>query len=509
VSKPLGHTFGRGMSLYAISAVAARIASFASQIVLGVLLLEAEFGIFAAAFGVAAFTGALRAGGVQQVLQTFTGDRFEREVGAYAQLSFAAGLLGAVATAIAAIVVPDWYGAPSMRAVLLVLAAGMLLGSASAVFRSRLQSRLDFAYLARVDLVNAFVRAGSAVAVAFAGGGALAFAVPILVVALVEVAAFGLRSKLPWSAYAASRSDLLSAWRTVRWTLLVTIASTVVYQGDYLAASLFVSKEVLGVYFFVYALCNQPMYLVTGTLGELIAPVVSRLRDQPERLSAAVLRIARALGVFLPFAAFGVPVLLPELDRLVWGGKWAAAAWPGMLLSLEITFLITTTLLYGGLNAIGAFRAAGIIECLRAAAILLGAGAGAWWFGTTLGIAAGVLVVAGGTSALASVVVLRRFGASIGQAAASVFVGPLVAAVVAVLLRIGLDRIAGWSGADSERRLLHAVEFVAAAAAYGVVVLLVLRTCFRRTIHDAISILPARVARLAARVVGAPPTAVT
>ncbi|MFO0827610.1 MAG: oligosaccharide flippase family protein [Phycisphaerales bacterium] len=490
------------MSVYAIAAIVSRIVSFASQIVLGRVLTEAQFGVFAKAFGVTAATGCLRSGGVQQYLQTLPQDRFEREVGPYLMIATIAATIGGGATLAAAFIAPAFYGLPEMRWPLVVLAASVFLNAIAWVFRARLQSEMRFVTLAATDLANMFMRAILAVSLAMLGGGALALAVPIMAATFVEFVVFGSRARMRREHWRTSRSELRAAWGVARWTLLWMIGSTVVFQGDYFAASFFVTEEALGVYYFTVSLCNQPNYVIASAMLELVGPAVSRLNDAPERRASAVMRLARGIGVFLPLVAFVVPVLLPELDRMVWRGKWAAAHWPAFLLSLDICFLSATYLLYGAVNAIGAFRFAAVLECIRAAGVVTGAALGGFLFGTPMGLAAMGCLVAGGTSAVISSIILRQFGAHPVRGFLSVLVGPCIVAATMVPLRLGLDAISGWSGADDLHRWRYGIEMAGAGVAYAIASIVLARTVFRSRIREAVAIMPARIARVATLLVG-------
>ncbi|MFO0827611.1 MAG: oligosaccharide flippase family protein [Phycisphaerales bacterium] len=498
----VGRAFARGISIYAVAAVVSRLVSFAAQIVLGRLLSDREFGIFAAAFGVVAVTGCLRSGGVQHYLQALPSERFDRDAGPYVWLATIAAAVGGVATLMAAVAVGWFDRPPAMRLVLVVLAGWVFLNAISLIYRARMQSEMRVLSLAVTEVVGMLLRSVLGIVLALFGAGAMAIALPMTITSLFETVVFGSQARMRREHWRATRAELRAAWHTVRWTLLFAVCAVVVFQGDYFAASFFLSDESLGNYYFAFSLCNQPTYVVVGTFTAFIAPVVSRLGDSRDRQASAVLRLARAMGVLVPVIAFVVPALLPELDHLVWAGKWHVVNATAVPLTLAICLMSSTALLYGATNGIGAFRLAAIIETARAVAVFVGAGLGAWWFGSPFGVASMLCIVAGGISVIGSSVILRLFGANPWRAALSVLVGPCVVAVAVGGLRLGLNRVSGWSGADDEHRWRYAIELVAAGVAYTAVVVLVARVCFRTTVREAIALLPDRVSRLAQYLVG-------
>ncbi len=492
----IGRSFGRGAAFLSIGAVASRFASFLSQIVLGAVLTKEQFGIFGVALGVLAVTGCLRGGVVHQYLQTLNPKRFNSEAGPYVRLAGYASAIGAVATAIAAILVPSWMSEPALRSVLIVLAVNALTPFFNSPLRARMQVEMRFGTMTAVDSINAVLRTVVAVTLAYAGAGALALAVPLLASAMFEGIVFRIMLRLRIFSLARSPGRLDEAFRTVRWTILLAIASTTVYQGDYLASSLFAPAAVVGVYYFAYGLCNQSALVAGSMLGEVVAPATAKLRSDPARLAAAVLRIARGLGLLIPGLVFVIPVIFPEVDYLVWKGRWHEASAITFALSLQVTILLITTLLYSTRQGQGDFRSPAILECIRGAAVMLGAGLGAYLSPTPFGIATGVLALGGTTSLVVGAWMIRSMGVSGPRAVMVMLGGPLAACGLAIALRYGMDHVQGWSGAGEAHRWRWAIEILAGAVSFFALYAVIVRLFFHHSLRDMIGIAPARLARL-------------
>lgn len=447
MGKGLGFDFGRGALWLGAGNTAARALGVVAQLVLGAYLTDGDFGVFALATGVTSLTLCLRGGNIVGYLQTLDDERFRSQSGGFIRLSGLACLIGLGSTLLAALWAPAFVAARDIRGVLYVFAAMSCVPFFSMPSRACLAARLAFGRLAVVDCVSALVRAGLAIALALRGIGAYALVIPIAASAILEAILLQRLMPVPVLRLAVHADNTKAAAYTVRWTMLAAVASTMIYQGDYLGASYFVPTDVLGQYFFAYALCNQVGYLATSMLGAIIAPIIARMGDDHQRQEAAGLRLAAGLALFLPGILMILPVAFPEIDQLVWGGRWEGVRWPLLLIGPHLACLLTTTLLYGALHGRGHFRMPALLDCMRAVALLSGAALGAAVFRTAGGIALGTFLLGGTASVCASVAVARALGSSTGAALKLLGGGPLVAFTVAAAIRSGVDTIQGWSGA--------------------------------------------------------------
>jgi len=472
MGKGLGFDFGRGALWLGVSSAAARAFGVVAQLVLGASLSDADFGVFALAMGLTSLTMCLRGGNVGGYLQTLDDERFPKEAGGFIRLSGLACLIGLGATLLAALWAPAFVATRGVRGVLVAFAGTACVSFFSMPSRACLAARLAFGRLAVVDCVSAFVRAGVAIALAVQGMGAYALVIPIVASGIVEAILLNRFMPVPVLRLAVRAGNTRAAAHTVRWTMLAALASTMIYQGDYLGASYFVSTDVLGQYFFAYSLCNQIGYLSTSMLGGIIAPIIARMGDDRQRQEAAGRRLAAGLALVIPGILMTLPVAFPEFDRLVWGGRWEVVRWPLVLMAPHLACLLTTTLLYGALHGRGHFRLPALLDCMRAVALLAGAALGAAWFHTAGGIAIGALLLGGTASVVASVAVTASLGNSRVAAVKLLGGGPLLVLAIATLIRHGSDTVQGWSGATLGHDPRWFIEAVATAAvfliAYGV-----------------------------------------
>jgi O-antigen/teichoic acid export membrane protein len=496
----LGATFGRGAAFLSLGAVVSRITSFAAQIALGVLLTAEEFGVFGLALGYMTWTACLRGGVVHTYLQTLKPERFLEEAAPYVRLSFFASLFGALATFALAAILPQWRPEPLLGTVLLILGMHAMMPFFNSAYRASMQVRMRFGAIALVDSINSVARVVVAVGLAYGGWGPVALAAQLLVSALLEAVIFAWMTRLPLLSLLRGPGDMRTALHTVRWTMLLAIASTAVYQGDYFAAGIFAPTAVVGLYYFTYGLCNQSGYLAASMLAEIVGPTIAKVRDEPARRAAAALRIANALSILLPGLSFGIPVIFPEFEQLIWGGRWAEAKWVAFVLSAQVSLLLTTTLLYATRQGMGDFRTPAMLECIRAIAVILGAGTGAAISPTPMGIAVGALVVGGGTSVALSTWLIRALGAPAWSALRSLLAPQVAAALAALALRWLADRFGGYTGATGPRDWRWAIEGIVMGLAFVAAYAAICRVLFRPILLDMIGIAPRRIAAVLRRI---------
>jgi O-antigen/teichoic acid export membrane protein len=496
----LGASFGRGAAFLSLGAVVSRITSFVAQIALGSLLTAEQFGVFGLALGYITWTTCLRGGVVHTYLQTLKPERFVEEAAPYVRLSFFASLFGALATFVLAAVVPQWRPEPLLGLVLLIMGIHAMMPFFNSAYRACMQVRMQFGAIAAVDSINSIARVVVAVGLAYGGWGPVALAAQLLVSAVIEAVVFAWVTRLPLLTILRTPGDLRPAFHTVRWTVLLAIASTAVYQGDYFAAGLFAPTAVVGLYYFTYGLCNQSGYLAATMLAEIVGPTIAKVRDEPARRAAAALRIANALSILLPGLSFGIPVIFPEFERLIWGGRWEEAKWVAFVLSAQVSLLLTTTLLYATRQGMGDFRTPAILECVRAVAVMLGAGAGALVSPTPMGIAVGALAVGGSTTVLLSTWLIRALGAPAWSALRSLLAPQIAAALAALGLRWLADRYGGYTGATGPRDWRWAIEGIVMGIAFVVAYAAICRLLFRPILLDMIGIAPRRIAAVLSRI---------
>jgi PST family polysaccharide transporter len=323
--EPVGRRAGRGMLWMVGGTAVTKAGSLITQVVLGWILSDGDFGVYAIAVSVALIAQVLRDGGIRVLLVQEGDPAFERQVRPAFWMSlvfslFCAAGLVAVAPALAGV-----FGEPELVPVLLVLALSLPVQSMVVPAVARLQIDLRFRTLARIELVSSIIRYGLTIVLALAGLGPLAFAIPIVAAAAYEALAGWLATRVT----AWRRPVELDRWRSLfrrsKWVMLNTLATAVPRQSDYFALGLSAPIDVVGVYFFAYQLTFQfASLLQTNIRKVLLASFASRHTDR-DWLERSLLRACEALALVSSLALVSLIALAGDLEALVWRGRWSDA----------------------------------------------------------------------------------------------------------------------------------------------------------------------------------------
>lgn len=311
----------------------------------------------------------------------------EKLPGAIATVNLLSGLLLAGLTITASGVVADFFSAPALRPLLMVLSLGLLLKSAAIAPRAMLQRKLDFRSIGYADIVGGVT--GSAVAILAVSLGAdvwsmawqaLATDLIITVILLVRAPVTPpnlrfreVREVLPFSLRVFGSSALAYLSRNLD-NILV---------GKYLGVAS------LSLYSMSYRVLVVPVQMIGQTVNRVVFPLFSRMVGQPQQMARGLLATTEMLAFAAIPLMLGLSAAAPQLVLLVLGEEWIAAAPVLTLLCVagarETVFYITQPLM----RAKGAGKLIFRYEWL-AAAVQLGGIIIGLQFGV-VGVAAGVL----------------------------------------------------------------------------------------------------------------------
>lgn len=393
----LGAVARRGMTWMTGAAILTKFASVAAQLVLAWLLAPRDFGLYAAAIGVAGFVTAFRDGGVTTYLIRYGVREYDSLAGPVFWFSFiinvaAAAVLAGLGLSIG--VIGRSLGlssdspllAAEFPALLYVIALSMPLGTPGAILRTKMRLDLRFRELSVMSLASSVVRYIGAMGLALSGAGAQSFVLPLLGIALLE-----------WIWGQASTRDRAWLWppgparwpgifEQSKWLLLGTLGSVVYNMGAYSLVALFVGAATVGMFFFAYQMTQQVCALITTNLQFVLAPVLVHIHDQSERLRAAALRTLRVLMIFAVPLMLGMSVTIDPVERLVLGGKWREAVIPIVIFGALTPMALTWGLTYSILTSLAMFRTWALLSLAEGALVTAAATAAAAMWGTSLSI---------------------------------------------------------------------------------------------------------------------------
>jgi PST family polysaccharide transporter len=497
----LGQRAARGMGWMIVNAGLTRGLSFFAQIALGWFLSKDDFGIYAIATAMAAIASTLRDAGLRQVL-------IQREpeyptlIGPIFWL--AGGFNIAAALIIAALAYPtaQKYGHPELLNMMLVIAASVPLSTPAAVLSAKLQMDLKFGALSAMATVSCVLRYGGTVLLAWLGMGPISFVLPLIAISIFESAFTVIATgEHPWT-----RSPNTRLWpqllKDSGWVMAGTLSTQLMVNIPFAVVGALASETVTGVYFWAYQLVAQLGLVLSANLQQVLFPALTKLRNEPERERAAVLRSVRLIAFFTGPLSVGISCIYTPLELVIWHGKWADAAPAVQVLGLVYTVHVVLSVATALQLARGWFRAWTLVLGLggvgAVAAVALGAISSRWLSDTTSVSGASLLIAI----ATASYILLGQFALTclalrpIGLLTWPLIKATMPATIFNAAIAIGVIALDKYALAT----LPPIVRLALCFGLFSIVWLVLSRLFMHHTLREVLSLVPARLGAPARRV---------
>lgn len=491
-----------GMLWMLASSLVAKGGSFIAQIVLGWILLEEEFGLYAIALSVTSFIQVLKDGGTRKVLIQRGERGFDRLC---ADVYWIAMISNTAAAAIlAALAVPAGmlYDEPMLVPMLLVMSLGTLLGTPDAMHTAALNARMEYRKLSKHQAASALIRHASTILLAVLGLGAMSLAWPWVIRSLAGwVIGRAMTGALPvW------RRPRLRVWPklvcTTLWMTAGTGALTAIRLGPYAVIGLFAPRSVLGVYYFAFQLLLQINVVVAINLQSVLLPSLSAFKNDTARHGRAVVRACAPLVLMGSLAGMAFGVGGEDVVRFVWGERWLSAAPVVQVMALVFPFRMLQSVLDPALMSRGMYRAWALIAGSQALVILAGSVVAGVYFSEPWEFAAVVGVSFVVSIALAGLLMARAISLSFGSLVRPVVSGWVCVAAVYVGV-LALRESLGVGGAAP--RLELAARGLVSGVVFGVSSLMVLRLVVPGMLAETLGLMPGGVGRPVGRLLRVTP----
>lgn len=491
-SAALGKEAGRGFSWLSLSLVVGRAFSFVAQLILGYLLVDKDFGIFAVAMSVASFIQCLRDGGVQKVLVHNGEANYRRLHGPAFWIGFWFSTTAMLVLATVAPWVARFYEEPELTKLLWVIAAAIPLGMPAKILTAKLQIDLRFKTIAKISVTSMFLRHFSVILFAYFDFKAMSFVLPLLLVAVFEgTASFLATRSTPWKSghQLGLWPELLSnsLWETIN-SFLRGFAN----NGDYLVLGALIKKAPLGQYFFGYQLTVQMHTMLVMGFNQVLFPILTRLKDEPQRMAQALVRSLRAFVLVSCALSIPIAVGIAPLETLVWKGKWEAAVPLMQIFALLVPLRGTSGIIHSAVSSRGQFRLATFITAIQGTVLMLSAGMSYYFFGASITkIALGVSAAQVVLSNVLAMTVLSSFGVRLSAVPLAVLPS-FLAGVVAAVPSFLIDNTLAPTTAP-------ALRLVVSLACFILLFAVIARLFLKQQIQEALQILPSRIAKPVSR----------
>lgn len=313
-----------GALWFFIQTIVIKASSLLAQIALAYILVPEDFGLIGMALSITAFADVLHQNGLSQVVVQRHLD-LDREGRTVFWLSLAMGLAAMLVLVGIAPLAAGLFGQPEVSLLIMVLSIAVPINAAGAVPRAYLLEGLRFGQIATISGTQVVLQSALMVVFALLGLGAMSFALPMPIVAVITLFWYSRYRSLD-----AGWPPMFQQWRSLSKDTGVLMSTSwlgkVVEFGDYFLLGLFTTPTIVGLYFFAFRLSLQSANIVVNNVGRVMFPALAKLEAGSRRQLAAFTRASKAIaGVGVPLAILLV-FFGPDLISVVFDPQWEDAA---------------------------------------------------------------------------------------------------------------------------------------------------------------------------------------
>jgi exopolysaccharide (amylovoran) exporter len=333
----VGRKVAIGFAWGITNGVVDRILAAISQLALAHFLQKRDFGLLALTYTVTTFAALLQQFGVKHALIQRPTEFANRATPAH-WLSVTVGTAAAVITIVAARFAAQYYKEPSLTGLLLVSSMAFPAASAGVVAEAKLGLDMRFSFLAKLAMSGAVL--SFSLGLLLAGvlhWGTYSITIPPIVVSVLRLPlvwrAAGVRIEWrprfrEWRGFLATSSTLLVASLILMCTYAGPMSLLGRLTGD---------AEIVGAFYFMHQLSDQPVRLMVVNLAAVMLPALSQMQENPSHQIHGFAKAVR--GILL----VGMPVCMAQavvsgaVVRLVLPPKYHSSA---LLLSLLSFYMV-------------------------------------------------------------------------------------------------------------------------------------------------------------------------
>jgi O-antigen/teichoic acid export membrane protein len=330
---PMGQRVAKG-AIWTMAANAARIASAILILpVLARLLTPEDFGLMQIAAPFLFFLIVFSDLGMQSALVVV-----DKPTDKLWSTAFWTGLVATAGLTVFLILmapaIAQFFKEPRAELILQVLAITLLIGGTMIVPGAWLLRNMKFRVLAIVEFSSVTAGLIAALACAFLGFGVWSLVVQQLVMFSLKAAAFCTASKAPIKfefTFADLKPILGISWGMTNVRILWFLSRNI----DVIIIGRFLGATVLGYYSIAWRLMMMPIEIFANGLFQVLMPSLGQIKDDADRLKAALLKTYSTISLFTFPAMAGIAALSVPLTDVLFGEKFAPAAYPIAVLAVN------------------------------------------------------------------------------------------------------------------------------------------------------------------------------
>lgn len=281
-------------------------------------------------------------------------DLTEGQVSQLNTLSVLLGLLGFMVSAAAAIPLGQFFRAPNLPLVVIVLSSGFIVSGIRTVPYSLLQKELRFKLLALIEGLQGVVQALVTLILALRGFGYWALVLGILSFSVTPTCL-----TLIWRRHGFALPNFSSIRKATHYSRRILIGRLCwasYDNSDFIIAGRFLGEAPLGAYTLAWTLAHTPLEKLTTLVNRVTPSVFATIRTDPDALRRYLRNITGAMALIIFPATIGMALVAHEFVPVVLGSKWGGVVIPLELLALHALIRSNVILLTPVLNVIGEER---------------------------------------------------------------------------------------------------------------------------------------------------------
>ena len=358
----VGSAAAGGMRAFAFTVVLEKLGGLTLQLLLGWVLVPADFAAYAVAMAFGSVALAIRDGSVVRVaLRENVGRHVDRRA-LTRRIASSTAVLTVTLAVIGTVLTGYLFDADSVTGVLLSICGVILLSIPSAVYQVELGAGLEFRRAASVRRFGSAARQLGTAAFAVIGLGPYSFvagmAAGVIVDNIAGWAACRVSSAKSVRRQSSERceNESLAAWPT-----LAALGIVLTTQGDYVALGLMATATVTGTYYFAFQLTVGVSSLFSTGIVNVMMPAFKTAHVSDALAQRALANAASALAYVSCPLCFVAALGTPAAVQTLWSGRWDDAALPAAMLFASLPARLFTPLVQAYLQALGRWRTAASI----------------------------------------------------------------------------------------------------------------------------------------------------
>jgi len=325
-----------------------------TTVVLARLLSPSDYGLQAMVLTLTGFFSLFRDAGLS-VASVQRQNLDHEQISTLFWINQAIGGFLTIVVAASAPLLAAFYKDPRLYWITVASATIFLLHSLSIQHRALLDRAMRITTSVKIDIIACTI--GAVVAIAMGAFGFGYWALICQNIALPLIGTIGVWIAMPWMPGKPRWTEDLRSM--VRFGSTVTVNSFITYlayNAEKVLLGRYWGSAPLGLYGRAYQLTNLPVQQLTGSMGSVAFPMLSRLQHDPERLRRSYLKSHSVVVSLTVPVVFTCGLFADEIVRLLLGPKWDGAA--PILRCLSPTMLV-----FALLNPLNWFmRATGLVE---------------------------------------------------------------------------------------------------------------------------------------------------